>query len=156
MPCPYFEPTEIAASPTDGNARLPLIDEYSGFCHADPLLPAVPVELRFRCCNHGYSERVCSRYPAPERRSCARFTVLERSAESLNVLYIEERHHAPVAWRTVRFAPSTQSLEPELDELCARAQLLAFCRAYLRRFAPQAVPHNGEYGNGTAVGGAAL
>ncbi len=134
MPCPFFEPQRLAADPLHPGCRMPLLEEYDGKCHAAAEPLAAPAELRFQCCNHGYSRGVCSSFPAAETRSSIRFDILRSDAEALEVLYLEERECAPLRWQTVRYALSTETLQPELQDICARAQVLAFCRSYLRRF----------------------
>jgi hypothetical protein len=134
MPCPFFEPQALAADPAHPNARLPLLDEYDGVCRAAAEAFRVPRDLRFPCCNHGYSRGSCSRFPASETRSSIRFDVLSANRESLELLFVEERDHFPLNWRSVRYIVGTESIDPGLDDGCARAQILAFCKSYLRRF----------------------
>ncbi len=133
MPCPYFEPQHAVADPTHVNARLPLIDEFAGLCHAGPEPSPVDVP-RLRFCNHGNARGQCAHFPAAETRSAFRFNVLGRSAASLNVLFVEESLYAPVAWRSLTFTIDSGRLDPDPADACRRAQLLAFCRSYLRRY----------------------
>jgi hypothetical protein len=135
MPCPFFEPQALASDPAHPHARLPLLDEYDGVCQAAADAFRVPRDLRFPCCNHGYSRGACSRFPASETRSSIRFDVLSVNPESLELLFVEERDHFPVNWRSVRYIVGTESIDPGLEDACARAQVVAFCRSYLRRFA---------------------
>lgn len=113
---------------------MPLLEEYEGKCHATAEPFASPSDLRFQCCNHGYSRGVCASFPAAETRSSVRFDLLRSDTEALEILYLEERDYAPLRWHTVRYVLGTETLEPELNDVCARAQVLAFCRSYLRRF----------------------
>lgn len=135
MPCPYFEPQRVVAHPQYARARLPLIEEYEGACHAGPEPLAAPEDRRFRCCNHGYSRVVCDHFPGGEVRSALRYDVRGRSSEVLEVLWIEEQTFAPTRWQVVSYSIVSEQLEPEIADSCLRAQLLAFCRSYLRRFA---------------------
>ncbi len=135
MPCPFFEPFRIAAVPSHAEARLPLIDEYDGVCHAlEPSTPA-PAHLRFRCCNHGYSRGECTHLPAHQPFTALRYHVTQRTAEVLELLCIEEVEHRP--GRLVRFTylVAAASLEPADGDVCLRAQAAAFCRSYLQHFA---------------------
>ena len=144
MPCPYFEPLRVVTDPLHATARLPLIDEYEGLCHAYTELLHAPAELRFRYCNHGYSQGGCQRIPVPEVRSsdvraygvrsCARFNVVRRSEATLNLLCIEEQNHAPLRWQPVEYSILQDRLSVEINDICLAAQLLAFCRSYLKRF----------------------
>ncbi len=134
MPCPFFEPQAVVLHPQHAGARLPLFDEYEGTCHASTEPVAVPSDLRFRFCNHGYSRGECAAFPLSAGNGCARFDLLHTTPDSLEILYVEERDHAPVRWQSLRFLPQTESLEPDPDDGCLRAQALAFCRGYLRHF----------------------
>jgi hypothetical protein len=113
MPCPYFEPRQALPQPTYPSARLPLIDEYDGVCHART--EALPVEAEGRL------------------RFCFRFDVVQRSVAGLELLFIEEAFFAPLAWRRLQFVIDGERLEPDPADPCERAQILAFCRSYLRR-----------------------
>jgi len=134
MPCPFFEPQAVVSSPQHPNARLPLLDEYEGTCHAAGDVFPVPFDLRFRCCNHGYSRGSCNRFPLTETRSSVRFNITRATSDFLELLYVEERDYAPLRWHSLCYSVQTEVLEPELSDSCARAQVLAFCRSYRRRF----------------------
>jgi hypothetical protein len=58
------------------------------------------------------------------------------SPASLEILLVEELHYAPVAWRRVRYFVGSESLEPEVPDVCMRAQVIAFCRSFLKVFRP--------------------
>ena len=137
MPCRYFEPLQIVPTPFHPKARLPLIDEYDGLCHAgtDPVY--VPAESRFPGCNHGNRDNPCGRFPADRERVVLRLTVAKQEPDSLEVLAIEEANHTPLRSQTVRFLLRSEELMPDLAEACQRAQLVAFCRSYLKRSAGQ-------------------
>ncbi len=133
MPCPYFEPQRVVADPTHPNARLPLIDEFEGVCHAG--VKPSPVQLPgLRLCNHGNALGRCENFPVGEKRSAFRFDVLRRSASRLEVLLVEESLYTPVSWRPLTFVIEAQRLDPDPADNCQRAQVRAFCRSYLRRF----------------------
>jgi hypothetical protein len=134
MPCPYFEPQRVAAEPTHSNARLPLIEEFDGVCHAGAQLSPVQPSTRLRFCNHGNARGQCAHFPAADAPSAFRFDVLRRSAANLDVLFVEESLYAPVAWRALTFTIESGRLDPDPADRCQRAQLLAFCRSYLRRY----------------------
>ncbi len=137
MPCRYFEPLQIVAAPFHPNARLPLIDEYDGLCHADTEPVYVPAESRFPGCNHGNRDNFCGRFPDGGERVVLRLTVAKQEADALEILAVEEANHSPVRSRTVRFLLPSEELMPDLAEACQRAQCVAFCRSYLKRSAGQ-------------------
>jgi len=134
MPCPYFEPQRVMAEPTHLNARLPLIDEFDGLCRALPDPLPVPASARLRLCNHGNARGQCGHFPAQGQRSSFRFEVLRRSAADLDLLLVEEFLYTPVSWRRLTFTIVSEDLEPNPPDPCEHAQLLAFCRSYLRRY----------------------
>jgi len=134
MPCPYFEPLEIAADPKHARARLPLIDEYDGCCHAESETAPAPAALRFSCCNHGYSARSCNRFPAHERSSAMRFHMARITDDALEILCVAEADHMPVRWYSVRYSLERSQIDPEIADACVRAQVTAFCRSYLAHF----------------------
>lgn len=136
MPCPYFEPQKVAESQQFA-ARVPLIDEYDGLCRAGAIPHAVPSELRFSRCNHGYARGLCVEYPETESLSCNRYHVTNEDRSFLQVIWVQEANYAPIRWQSIRYLPGSDSLEPEPADTCARAQLLAFCRSYRRRFPQQ-------------------
>jgi hypothetical protein len=133
MPCRYFEPLQIVPIPFHPNARLPLIDEYDGVCHACPDPVAVPADSRFAGCNHGNRGKLCGRFPADSDPSVLRLTVATKDSDALEILAIEESDHRPIRWRTVRFLLRSEELMPDPGGICERAQLIAFCRSYLKR-----------------------
>lgn len=134
MPCPYFEPQQVVTEPEHVNARLPLLDEYDGSCHAAGNAFAVPPELRFRCCNHGYSRGCCGHFPADELRSSLRYNVAARTAITLDLICVEEQDYAPLRWHAIQYFIENEQISPEPSAACTRAQVVAFCRAYLKRF----------------------
>ncbi|HTU44246.1 MAG TPA: hypothetical protein VMF91_04255 [Bryobacteraceae bacterium] len=124
----------MAAAPKHASARLPLLDEYDGVCRAQPEPVPAPAEHRFRCCNHGYSQGLCEILPVAAAHCCFRYTVLAHSSAGLEIICIEEQNYAPLRWHPTQYRVATGCLEPELADVCMRAQALAFCRSYLARF----------------------
>ena len=131
MPCPFFEPQHPVEHRTHVNARLPLIVEYSGVCHArrDAPVPA-PEDMRVGC-NHGYSRDECTHFPLESSAAALRYSVLGRDGAVLDLLCIEESGYAPIRWHTLRYVAATDALEPQVTSKCMNAQALAFCRSYL-------------------------
>jgi hypothetical protein len=93
-----------------------------------------PKELRFACCNHGYSRGACPHFPTSEDRSALRFDVLMSSPDLIELLLVSESEHFPINWARYRYCVAAETLEPEPADVCTRAQIMAFCRSYLRRF----------------------
>lgn len=135
MPCRYFEPLQIVPTPFHPNARLPLIDEYDGLCHADAQPVSIPAGSRFAGCNHGNRDNPCERFPVASERVVLRLTVAKQEPDALEILAIEEENHTPLRSRRVRFLLGSEELMPDFAEACQRAQLVAFCRSYLKRSA---------------------
>jgi hypothetical protein len=133
MPCPFFEPRALATAPEHRTARLPLLDEYDGDCRSTSEAFPVPPPQRFRYCNHGYSRHSCEHFPAAETRSSFRYAVIRYSSTALEILCIEEHDYTPLRWFSTHYRFATGCLEPEIADLCMRAQALAFCHSYLER-----------------------
>lgn len=133
MACPFFEPQRVAEAQKFPHARLPLIEEYEGRCWATAEAAAAPVELQFQCCNHGYTNGCCRHFPASEERSAMRYSVRGFKDGELQVIWVEEKAYAPLRWRAVNFVVEDSRLRPEIADICARAQIVAFCRSYLKR-----------------------
>jgi hypothetical protein len=141
MPCPYFEPRQVARDGQDIQGRLPLFDEYDGWCHASGLAQPVPPALRFSGCNHGHPDSGCTVFPPGESRRHRRFHLAGKSSNDesmLEILVLEIESHTPVRSYSVLYSRADEHLEPEAQDECERAQLLAFCRSYLKRFPPPA------------------
>lgn len=134
MPCPFFEPKTVASFSEYPGARLPLLEEYDGICHAESEPIPAPGELRFRCCNHGYSRGTCPHLPKAETRSAMRFDVIARTPEILEFRLVEESEYTPLRWHTLRYSIAGGVIEPLLEDICMLAQAHAFCRSFLSRF----------------------
>jgi len=137
MPCPYFEPQQIATDAQHTGGRLPLFDEYDGWCHANgerqPALRAV----HFSGCNHGNPDSGCAMLPTGENRHHRRFHLQGKAGTDgsvLEILVLDVKDYAPVRAHVVRYSRVDEQLEPEGLDACERAQVLAFCRGYLGRF----------------------
>ena len=131
MPCPYFEPRANTLSRTLPNARLPLIGEYGGLCHAGEQPVAAPADLVFRCCNQGHARENCGHFPPNEIRVTLRYSITRKTPAMLELLCIEEVEFAPVKWYPLRYFIETGVVEPESAGVRVRAQAAAFCRSYI-------------------------
>ncbi|MBV9155832.1 MAG: hypothetical protein JO097_06200 [Acidobacteriaceae bacterium] len=134
MPCPYFEPQRPATRAEHPNARLPLIREYDGVCHAGESPIHAPAALRFRFCNHGYSRGTCDQFPAHDLRSALRYHLVRCTESTLDLVCIEEQDYAPLRSLSVQYTFENGQLTPEIKDACMRAQVLAFCHSYRARF----------------------
>ena len=131
MPCPFFEPQRALRPSTQSGGRLPLIDEYDGICHASDISVPSPDSARFRLCNHGNSKGLCVLFPGGEIRSCLRYEVATHSEGKLRITCIEEQAYAPLRWHRLLYMLSEDRLEPVPEDVCIRAQALAFARSYV-------------------------
>jgi hypothetical protein len=131
MPCPLFEPRRKLDS-DHPLARLPLIYEFEGICQATG--EAAPALYRFQYCNRGNARGECPHFPADQMVSAVRFNVTAKTSERLSVLVIEEENHWPRATRQIDFRIGEERLEPEIEDVCRRAQIFRFCQSYLEKF----------------------
>jgi hypothetical protein len=129
MACPYFEPIAPVQPPTLLNARLPLIEEYQGSCRACPSSGAVA----FATCNQGYPLGSCVCYPAEESNRANRYSLVQRTAESLEIVFVTEGDYTPIGSRTLLYSISAGRIVTDGVDHCASAQAAAFCRSYLRK-----------------------
>ena len=132
MPCPYFEPTQVAGDPQSAFGRLPLIAEYNGVCHRDGSAIKGRSPLRFEGCNQGRWHAECPHNNQMDSRVSRRFTVRARTETTLVVLVLEEVDHAPVRWREVVYLPAENAFTELIDSAAESAQIRAFCASYLQ------------------------
>lgn len=130
MACPFFQPLQPASRPAHAGARLPLIREYDGLCHAGGAPVPAPADVRFQCCNRGYSGDDCTAFPDSETLSCLRYAIRAESAQMLQVLCIEESEHRPIRWMEAGYDIASGAVEGDMSAIM-RAQAAAFARAYL-------------------------
>jgi hypothetical protein len=138
MPCPLFEPREKIPAAPEFRARLPLIFEFKGICHAaaaEPLAEYTEGSAHSAaCCNQGNAKGICSKFPSDLPVSAIRFDVTTRTPLALTVLVMEEENYWPRTWNKFDFVIAEQRLEPEIEDICRRAQVFHFCRSYLEKF----------------------
>lgn len=130
MPCPYFEPDAPLARPAYENGRLPLIEEHSGKC----LRTAAGYEcLDYAACNQGYARGICANFPSEQANGAFRYSLVRRSGDEMEILWISEEEYSPIASRHLHFSITGNCvLEHEIGA-CIQAQVAAFCQSYLRR-----------------------
>jgi len=129
MPCPLFEPRAKVELPRVPAPRLPLLHEFAGVCHAGE--SNIDPQHRFQYCNQGNAKGRCPSFPATVALSCVRFAVIRLTEQTLTVLVVEEENYCPKAWSTIDFLIHDQRLEPEISNVCRRAQVFHFCLGYL-------------------------
>jgi|GEM_PF-1896182 len=137
MPCPLFEPQRRVSPASEGTARLPLIFEFEGLCHAGN--QSIDALHSFRYCYHGNAEGHCDNLPGSPLSGSAlpsslRFDVTARTESMLSVLVVQERNYWPLAWSRVEFLIEDGRIMPEIEDVCRRAQVFHFCRSYLEKF----------------------
>lgn len=117
MPCPFFLPTEaLRETPWERPPRAPLGQLCAGTCEAPPEhAPAA-----HDCCNFGYARGKCPRFPEDASTDALRFLVLERSSETVRVLYVFERDHAPVEHGVLVYEKETRAVTGAASERLAR------------------------------------
>jgi hypothetical protein len=127
-------------SPRFTGVRLPLIDEYSGFCHSSgESALAVDAGQRLQC-NQGYASGLCARFPPKGASSAMRYSVTRRTAEEITLVWLEEQDHSPLRWGPLHYSIADDALSaPDLTP-AIQAQALAFCRSFLLRL-QSPVPH---------------
>jgi hypothetical protein len=111
--------------------RLPLLFEFEGVCHAGEM--AILPHHRFHYCNRGNAKGNCASFPSASKVTAVRFTVTAVTSHSLTVLVLEEHDHWPGVHRHVDFLIDEQRLQPDIADICRRAQVLTFCRSYLEK-----------------------
>lgn len=131
MACPYFQPTEPVSEPSAVGGRLPLIDEHEGTCLASSPVP-VSTDVRRECCNQGYTQGRCARFPQEESPAALRYSVVRQTPEALEILCIAEKEYAPLWFRQVSYSIAVDSVVTEDLDPPIAAQAAAFCRSYLR------------------------
>lgn len=131
MPCPLFEPVARVIQERVPAPRLPLIHEFEGICHAGER--KIDPDHRFHYCNRGNANGNCANFPATMALTAIRFSVTARTENSLTVLMVEEQNHWPDAWKTIDFLIYEKRVDPDISDVCRRAQMLRFCESYLEQ-----------------------
>jgi hypothetical protein len=125
MSCPHFYPTESRG----GSALLPLLDSWTGLCHADPAHPALPPNTL--TCNLGYARGQCARFPNDTSPDAVRFTISHFDANGLLLYYVIERDHHPFAYGPLEY--SFTSGFPHITDPLLKQQATAYVKSYQRR-----------------------
>lgn len=107
MPCPYFAPVSPRTESEWFRApRSPLGVLHTGECRA----AAQPVPSDGLLCNTGYARDACPSFPKDANADAVRFMITQRTAESLELLYVFERANSPTDRGTLRYQLVTGTL----------------------------------------------
>jgi hypothetical protein len=129
--CPFFEPVQpLGREQWLHPPRFPLGEAYRGLCHTAPEPFAPPESAQRELCNCGYARGRCDRFPA-ESSDAVRFSVASENDQSLRIIYIFERRHAPQTHGVIEYSKPLAALPPDLDRRLY-ALALAFVRTHLR------------------------
>jgi hypothetical protein len=139
MPCPYFIPTHrrddlLWPHP----ARLPLGAGFGGQCGAPGHCGAIPSDTELQDhCNLGYAR--CSRLPADRAADAVRFAVTREAAESLTIMWVLERDHAPAGHGAAECSRDGEKFFVAPADRRIQKQLQCFAAQYRAR-TPRAAP----------------
>lgn len=133
MACPFFSPSDRADNiALPHPARLPLGAAWQGRCTAPggELVQLGAAELE--SCNLGYANG-CPRLPEQRTADAVRFVVSRHSAERLQVQFVLEAKHLPVAHGNLEYDRilacwTVGHSDPGVQKLAE-----CFLRAYLER-----------------------
>jgi hypothetical protein len=133
--CPFFSPSERARDiALPHPARLPLGAAWRGGCSAPggELVQLGAMELE--SCNLGYAE-ACPRLPNERLADAVRFAVNKESPDRLQIQFVLESKHLPIAYGTLQYDRIRQSWASQHSD--PKIQKLADCflQAYLERSA---------------------
>ncbi|MDX2151043.1 MAG: hypothetical protein SFV54_09930 [Bryobacteraceae bacterium] len=128
MPCPYFLPTRRISEATGIKAEaMPLGGTFAGECFAPGHERWQPGEQLLRsCCNSGYAEGECDRFPSDAEADAVRFLIQEDDGRTMQIAYVLERRHYPAGQGSIE-SPGTGG------GLLLRTQAEAYARAYRER-----------------------
>jgi hypothetical protein len=131
--CPFFLPaTRLDQGGWLHAPRLPLGDLYQGVCQAVPGQPFEPSESALHeLCNCGYARGRCERFPV-ESADAVRFSVISSEGDSVRLIYVLEKSHAPAEHGTLEYSIRQSSFAGEPIRSILKAQARAFLDSHLR------------------------
>jgi len=140
--CPFFMPvTRLDQNEWIHAPRLPLGDPFNGVCHARPAEPFEPPDSSLDdLCNCGYARGRCDRFPAESTADAVRFSVTSVDADSIRLVYILEKGHAPVEHGILRYATRQSCFVDEPPTAILGAQAQAFLESHLGRVKYRSAP----------------
>jgi hypothetical protein len=136
MSCPYFYPLQPRSLEADSrSAMLPLGNVWAGVCRAVAGESLEPDEAIVKSlCHLGYARGQCGRFPADDGcPDAVRFTVRRDDERSLELYYVLERDHHPLAHGALEYSRAAAGFaQPPGDAVLAR-QAEAYVASYLWR-----------------------
>jgi hypothetical protein len=140
MACPYFFPVAPDPASAPAHATLPLGDAWSGLCCADPSQPFQPgVETLYPICNIGYARSRCARFPGGDAPDAVRFCIAAETGASLQLYYVVERDHLPLAHGPLEYSRHDATLQPEPAIAAVTHLAKAYVASYFHRQANASV-----------------
>ncbi len=133
MACPFFSPAERADNlALPHPARLPLGGGWRGACLAPGAELVQLGEVELQSCNLGYAHS-CPRLPQQRAADAVRFVVSNQTPNRLQVQYVLEFKHLPVAHGSLEYdrgaaAWSVSHSDPRLQKLAD-----CFLQSYFER-----------------------
>ena len=114
---------------------LPLGDVWAGECRALPSpIPALQDTSLDHSCALGYARGRCPRFPpGNDGADAVRFTIRGDDGARLQLLYVLERDHHPLAHGGLEFSLAFSQFVPSPLEDIFRRQAEAYVESYLRR-----------------------
>lgn len=134
--CPYFVPVEPwseTGEPWPGPRRVPLGEPYRGNCQV--AAGGIDLNRQASTCNFGYARHRCPHFPKSDL-DAIRFSITGNAGDRVELVWIEERDHAPVSHGTARYRQGV--FEPALPAQYLTLAL-AFVRTYLNGKSPQGI-----------------
>lgn len=114
---------------------LPLGDAWSGLCHAVPESPWQPGgETLYPICNIGYARSRCPRFPAGDAPDAVRFSIAADHGSSIQLYYVVERDHLPVAHGPLEYTRQDAAFHPAEPYLERLPTVTRLARAYLASY----------------------
>jgi hypothetical protein len=99
MSCPFFKPLRLADW---GSGRAPLGGIFEGECEIEPTAGEPHL------CNFGYARGACRHFPEATTADAVRFSVAGSEGDSIRIVWILEKDHAPLEHGIIEFRESTR------------------------------------------------
>ena len=134
MACPHFCPVKPDPAHAPSHATLPLGDAWSGVCQAQPESPWQPgADTLYPLCNIGYARERCPRFPPGDGPDAVRFSIVGEEDRSLQLYYVVERDHLPLAHGRLEYRVPDGEIRPApaLPAVIRLAQ--AYVSSYFQR-----------------------
>ncbi|HLH43974.1 MAG TPA: hypothetical protein VKV74_13370 [Bryobacteraceae bacterium] len=133
--CPYFLPQcELPDGLWVHEPRWPLGKAFSGLCYSrasEPLEP--PGQHQEELCNYGYARGRCERFPPGSTTDAVRFSIIEKDALRLRIVYVVEKEHVPARFGTLDYGIHAGAVSHPGPDAVLTRQAEAFAKSYLAR-----------------------